>query len=115
MSYGVNIQIYGTIILLVVLYGCAACSLILREHRLGCQAKVVLRNVFRLREENVTANLRKFCIEVFCYLYITSNIILELTSRTMKLSGVWYIWDTRTKQAGFWSQNLKERDRLEDM
>ena len=48
MSFGVKIQIYGTIILLVVLYGCAACSLILREHRLRCQARMVLRNVFSL-------------------------------------------------------------------
>jgi hypothetical protein len=87
LSFGVKIQIYGTLILLVVLYGCAACSLILREHRLRCQARVVLRNVFSLRGEG-NSKLEEFYIEVFCCLYLTPNIILELTLRTMKLSGV---------------------------
>jgi hypothetical protein len=56
----VDIKIYKTIILPVVLYGCETWSLTLREeHRLRVFENRVLRRIFRPKRDEVTGDWRK--------------------------------------------------------
>jgi hypothetical protein len=55
LSKNLNIKIYETIILLVVLYGCETWSLTLREeHRLRVFENRVLRRIFGPKRDEVT-------------------------------------------------------------
>jgi len=57
LSKKLKIKIYRTIILLVVLYGCEAWSLTLREERkLRVSENMVLRRIFGARRDEVTGN-----------------------------------------------------------
>jgi hypothetical protein len=54
LSRNVNVEIYKTIILPVVLYGCETLSLILREeHRLRVFENKVLRRIFGTKRDEV--------------------------------------------------------------
>jgi hypothetical protein len=65
LSRNINITIYKTIILLVVLYGRETWSLTLREeHRLRMFENKVLRRIFGLRRDEVTRDWRKLHNEV---------------------------------------------------
>jgi hypothetical protein len=65
----VNIRIYKTIILRVVLYGCETWSLTLREeHRLTVIEHRLLRRIFGPKRE-VTGGWRKLHIKELCNLY----------------------------------------------
>jgi hypothetical protein len=60
VSNCVQIRIYKTIILPVVLYGCETWSLTLREeHRLRVFENWVLRRIFGPRKDEVTGDWRK--------------------------------------------------------
>jgi len=68
------IQIYRTIILPIVLYGCETWSFILREeHRLRVFESRVLRRIFGPRRDEVTGEWRKLRNEEFSDLYCTPN------------------------------------------
>jgi len=57
LSKNLEIKIYRTIILPVVLYGCETWSLILREERkLRVYENMVLRRIFGSRRDEVTGN-----------------------------------------------------------
>jgi len=59
LSKNLNIKIYRTIILPVVLYGCETWSLTLREEwKLRMFEKMVLRRIFRPRRDEVTGEWR---------------------------------------------------------
>jgi hypothetical protein len=61
LSKNLNIKIYRTIILLVVLYGCETWSLTLREERrLRLLESRVLRRIFGPKRDDVTGEWRKF-------------------------------------------------------
>jgi len=63
----VNIRIYRTIILPVVLYGCESWSVTLKEEcRLWLSENVVLRKTFRPKQEEVTRVRRKLHNEELC-------------------------------------------------
>jgi hypothetical protein len=60
LSWNVNVKIYKTIILSVVLYGCGTWSLTLREeHRLRVFENKVLRRLFGPKGDEVTGEWRK--------------------------------------------------------
>jgi hypothetical protein len=81
-SKNVNIRIYKTIILPVILYGCKTWSLTLREkHRLR-----VLRT-FGVKRDEVTGGLRKLHIEEFHDLNSSPSKIRMIMSRRMRCSG----------------------------
>jgi hypothetical protein len=64
LSKNVKIIIHKTIILPVVLYGCKALSLTLREeHRLRVIENRVLRRIFGMRRDEVTGGLRRMNTE----------------------------------------------------
>jgi len=57
LSKNINIKIYGTIILPVLLYGCETWSLTLREpQRLGVFENRVLRRMFGPKRDEVTGS-----------------------------------------------------------
>jgi hypothetical protein len=60
LSRSVKVEIYKTIILPVVLYGCETWSLTLREeHRLRVFENRVLRRIFGPKRDDVTGEWRK--------------------------------------------------------
>jgi hypothetical protein len=70
LSKNVQITIYKTIILPVVLYGCEVWSLTLREeHRLGVFENRVLRKIFGPKRDEVTGGWRKLHNEELHNLY----------------------------------------------
>jgi hypothetical protein len=80
-----KIRIYKTIILLVVLYGCEAWSLTLREeHRLGVFENRVLRRIFGPKRDEMTEEWRKLHNEELHYLYSSPSIIRIMKARRMR-------------------------------
>ena len=60
LSTSISIKIYRTLILTVVLYGCKAWSVTLREeHRLKVFENRVLRTIFLLKRDEVTGEWRR--------------------------------------------------------
>jgi hypothetical protein len=84
----VNIRIYKTIILLVVLYGCETWSLTLREeHRLTVFENKVLRRTFGPKRDVVMGGWRKLHNEELYDLYSSQNIIRMIKSKGMRWAG----------------------------
>jgi len=83
-----NIKIYRTIILPVVLYGCENWSLILREERkLRMFENMVLRGIFGPRRDEVTGEWRRSHNEELNDLYSSPNIVRVTKSRRMGWAG----------------------------
>jgi hypothetical protein len=81
-SKNLNIKIYRTTILPVVLYGCETWSLILREERrLRVFENRVLRGIFGLKREEVTGEWRKHHNNELHDLYSLPTIVQETKSR----------------------------------
>jgi hypothetical protein len=82
LSKNVNIRIYRTIILTVVLYDCEIWSLTLREeHRLRVFENRMLRRIFGPKRYEVTGGYRKLHNEGLRDLYSSLSIIRVITSR----------------------------------
>ena len=81
-------DIYTTIILPVVLYGCEAWSLTLREERkLRVFENMVLRRIFGPRRDEVTGKWRRLHKEELNDLYSSPNIVRVIKSRRMIWAG----------------------------
>jgi hypothetical protein len=84
LSRNLKVKIYKTIILPVVLYGCGARSLTLREeYRLRVFGNRVLRRIFGLKRDEVTGDLRKLPNGELHKLYSSPDIIRQIKSRRM--------------------------------
>jgi len=71
--------------LLVVLYGCEAWSLTLREgYKLRVFDNRVLRRVFGPKRDDVTGEWKKLHNEELSYLYSLQNIVQVVKSRRMR-------------------------------
>ena len=71
LSKHLNVKIYRTIILPVVLYGCETWSLTLREERkLRVFEKMVLRRIFGPRRDEVTGEWRRLNNEELNDMYV---------------------------------------------
>jgi hypothetical protein len=85
LSRNVNVKIYKTIILPVVLYGCETWSLTLRkEHRLRVFENRVLRRIFGPKRDEVTGECRKLHNEEIHNLYSSPDFIRQIKSRRMR-------------------------------
>jgi len=88
LSKNLKIKIYRTIIVPVVLYGCEAWSLTLREERkLRVFGKMVLRRIFGPRRDEVTGEWRRLHNEELSDLYSSRNIVRVIKSRRMRWPG----------------------------
>jgi hypothetical protein len=88
LSRNVKVKIYKTTILPVVLYGCETWSLTLRkEHRLMVFENRVLRTIFGTKRDGVTGEWRKLHNEELQNLYLSPDIIRQVTSRRMRWAG----------------------------
>jgi hypothetical protein len=85
LSRDVKVEIYKTIILPVVLYGCETWSVILREgHRLRVFENRVLRGTFGPKRDEVTGECRKLHSGELHNLYSSPDIIRQIKSRRMR-------------------------------
>ena len=85
LSKNLKIKIYRTVILPVVLYGCEAWSLTLREERkLRLFENIVLRRIFGPRRDEVTGKWRRLHNEELNDLYSSPNILRVKKSRRMR-------------------------------
>jgi hypothetical protein len=84
----VKVEIYKTIILLFVLYGCETWSLTLREeHRLRVFENRVLRGIFGPKRDEVMGQWRKLHSEELHNLYSSPDIIRQINSRRVRWEG----------------------------
>ena len=81
-------QIYRTVILPLVLYGCETRSLTLRrERRLKAFQYRVLRRIFGPKRDNVTGEWRELHNEELSDLYSLPKIFQMIKSRRMRWAG----------------------------
>jgi hypothetical protein len=88
LSQNLKIKIYRTVILLLVLYGCGAWSLTLREERtLRVLENRVLRRIFGPKRDEVTGEWRRLHNEELNEQYSSRNIVRVIKSRRMRWAG----------------------------
>jgi len=88
LSKNLKIKIYRTIFLPVVLYGCEAWLLTLREERkLRVFENMVLRRIFGPRRDEVTGKWRRLHNEELSDLYSSPTIVRVIKSRRMRWAG----------------------------
>jgi hypothetical protein len=80
-----NIKIYRTVTVPVVLYGCETWSLTLREgRRLRVFENMVLRKIFGPKRDEVTGEWRKLHSEKLHDLYCSPTTLRVIKSRKMR-------------------------------
>jgi hypothetical protein len=88
LSKNLKIKIYRIIIVPVVLYGCEAWSLTLREERrLKVFENRVLRRLFGPKRDNITGEWRKLQNHELNDLYSLPNSVWVVKSRRMRWAG----------------------------
>jgi hypothetical protein len=87
LSKNVNIRIYKTVILPVVLYGYETWSLTLKEEGLSVFENRVLRGIFGPKRDEVTGEWRKLHNEELRDWHSSPSIIRIINSRRMRVAG----------------------------
>jgi hypothetical protein len=116
LSTNIKIKIYRTIILPVVVYGCDAWSVTLREeHRLTVFENRVLMEIFGPKRDEVTGKWIRLHNEEHYDLYSSPNTIRVIKSRRMRWAGHVARMGRGEVHTGFWWGDLRGRDHLEDL
>jgi hypothetical protein len=114
-SKNLKFEIYKTIILPVVLYGCETWSLTLtEEHSLRVFENRVLRRIFGPTRDKVTKEWRKLYNEELNDLCSSPNICWSIKSRRMRWVRQVANMGWGEVYTGFWWGNLRKRDHLGD-
>ena len=101
-------SLFYTYVLPVVLYGCEAWSLTLREERrLRVFENRVLRRLFGPKSDEVTGEWRKLHKEELNDLYSLPNIVRVVKSRRMSWQGMWRVWGRIEVCTGCWWGSLR--------
>jgi hypothetical protein len=88
LSRNLNVKIYKTIFLPVVMYGCETWSLTLREeHRLRVFENRVLRRIFGPKRDEVMVECRKMHSGELHNFYSSPDTITQIKSRRMRWAG----------------------------
>ncbi|KAJ4441071.1 hypothetical protein ANN_10921 [Periplaneta americana] len=88
LSKNLEVRIYKTVILPVVLYGCETWTLTLRgEHMLRVFENKVLRKIFGAKRDEVTGEWRKLHNTELHALYSSPDIIRNIKSRRLRWAG----------------------------
>jgi hypothetical protein len=115
VSKNTKIEIYRTIILPVVLYGCETWSLtVSEEHRLRVFENRVLRRIFGPKRDEVTGEWRRLHNKELNDLYSSPNIIRVIKSRRMRWAGHVACMGEGKGAYRIWWGGLREGDHLED-
>ena len=103
-------DIYRTIILSVVLYGCETWSLTLREERkLRVFENMVLRGIFGARRDEVKGEWGRLHNEELNDIYSSPNIMWEIKSRRMRWAEHVARMGEERGCIGSWWGNQRER------
>ena len=87
----------------VVLYGCEAWSLTLKEeHRLRVFENRVLRKIFGPKRDEVTGEWRRLHNKELNDLYPLSNNLRVIKSSGMRREGHVHVWETGEVYTEFW-------------
>ena len=116
LSSNLNIKIYRTIILPVVLYGCETWSLTLKEERrLRVFENRVLSKTFGSKRDEVRGDWRKLHKEELNDLYCSPNIVRVIKSRRMRWAGHVARMGEERGRIGSWWGKRRGRDRWGDL
>ena len=116
LSKNLNIKIYRTIILPVVLYGCETRSVTQREERnLRVFKNMVLSRIFGPRRDEVTGEWRRLNNEELNDLYCSPNIVRVIKWRRMRWAGHVARMGEERGCIGSWWGNRREGDHLGDL
>jgi hypothetical protein len=116
LSKNIKVNMYRTIVLPVVSYGCKTCSATLREERkLGVFENRVLRGIFGPKRDEVTGKWRRLLVKELHDLYSSLNIIRVIKSRRMRWAE--HVARTRDRRSVYrvWWGDRRERYYMGDL
>jgi hypothetical protein len=108
LSENIKIKVYRTVVLPVVLYGCATWSITLvEEYRLRVSENRMLRKIFGPKRDEVTGEWRRLHNEELYGMY-TPNIRVIKSLRRMRWAGHVAHMGRGKVHTGFWWGDLRE-------
>jgi len=115
-SKSLKVNMYRTLILPVVFYGCETWSLILREERkLRVFENMALKRIFGPRRDKVKGERRRFNNEKLNDLHPSPNIVQVIKSIRMRWA--WHVarMVEERRRMSSWYGNRSERDHWRDL
>jgi hypothetical protein len=116
LSKNIKFEIYRTIILPIILYGCKVLSLTLREvHRLRTFGNRALRRIFGPKRDEETEKWRRLYYDELYNLNALTNVVGVIKTRRMTWMGHVSFIAAKRNEYTFSLRNTSEREYLEYM